>query len=183
MKRKLLLAAASAAVLAGCDYTVPLAETPELPIDTALVGAWVRTTKEGAEEHLLVLPLSKNEDLVSFPARSKDAMFARACLCKSAGMALVQMTWFGTAQGVTLAEGRVYQYATFSVAGDTLKARLLNADVVDREAATPAALAAAIEANRKDPHLFRDVLEFKKVKPPDDPNAPPKRPPVPAAWQ
>ena len=66
---------------------------------------------------------------------------------------------------------------------DTLKGRLLNTDVVDRESASPAALASAIEANRESPNLFRDLWEFTKEKPPADPNAPPKRPPMPAAWR
>ena len=183
MKTNVLLATACAAVLVGCDYTVPLTETAELPIDAALAGSWERTTQQGEKQRLLVLPLSKNEYLVSFPARTKDAMFARASLCKTAGLTLLQLAWFGTAQGVTPEDGRVYQYATYTVAGDTLKGRLLNADVVDRESASPAALASAIVANKESPNLFRDLWEFTKEKPPADPNAPPKRPPMPAAWR
>jgi len=183
MKTNSLLALVCAAVLAGCDYKVPLAEKPELPIDMHLVGAWERTTPEGAIQRLLVLPLGKNEYLVSFPAGEKDAMFARASLCKTAGMTLVQMDWFGTAQGVTPEDGRVYQYASYSITDDTLKGRLLNADVVDREASSSAALSAAIEANVENTQLFRDIMEFKRAKPPTNPNSPLKRPPMPAAWR
>ena len=183
MKSTVLLALTCAAVLAGCDYKVPLTEKPELPIDTHLVGAWERTTLEGAIQRLLVLPLGKNEYLVSFPAGSRDAMFARASLCKTAGLTLLQLDWFGTAQGDTPEDGRVYQYASYSVKDDTLKGRLLNADVVDREASSTAALSAAIEANAENANLFREVWEFKKAKPPTNPNAPLKRPPMPAAWR
>ena len=183
MKTNSLLALVCAAVLAGCDYKVPLAEKPELPIDMHLLGAWERTTPEGAIQRLLVLPLGKNEYLVSFPAGSRDAMFARASLCKTAGLTLLQLDWFGTAQGDTPEDGRVYQYASYSVKDDTLKGRLLNADVVDRDVSSAAGLSAAIEANRDNPKLFRDAWEFTRAEDPAKPGAPPKRPPIPAAWR
>ena len=183
MKTNVSLALFCAALLAGCDFTVPLAPTSDTPIDNALVGAWERTTNNGARQRLLVLPLSKTEYLVSFPAGEKDAMFARATLCKAADLTLLQLAWFGTAQGATPEDGRVYQYASYDVTGDTLKGRLLNAEVVDRDVSSTAALAAAIEANRESPKLFRDLWEFTKAKVPADPNAPLKRPPMPAAWR
>lgn len=184
MQKNALLALACAAALAGCDYDVPLAEKPEQAIDTALVGAWARTMPEGkTEERLLILPLGKNEYLVSYPASSPRAMFARACLCKAAGLPLVQFTWFGTAEGTTFDDAGVYQFASCTVTGDTLKGRLLNADVVDRNAASPAALATAIEANKENAHLFREEMVFKKVEPPPQADAPRKRPPIPDAWR
>ena len=183
MRLNTLFAMVFAAAAAGCDYTVPLAEKPERAIDAALVGAWERTTGQGEIERLLVLPLGKTEYLVSFPAGSKDAMFARACLCNAAGLTLVQLTWFGTARGALPEDGRVYQFASCTVAGDTLKGRLLNGDVVDRDANSSAALATAIEANKENANLFREEMIFTKVKPAADPNAPFKRPPMPAAWR
>ena len=183
MRMNALLAAACAAALAGCDYTVPLTEKPELAIDKALLGAWERTSDQGEVQRLLVLPLGKTEYLVSFPAGSKDAMFARACLCKAAGLTFVQLTWFGTARGAVADDRRVYQFVSYSVAGDTLTGRLLNPDVVDRNAASSATLAAVIEANKENAKLFREELVFTKVKPPADPNAPLTRPPMPAAWR
>jgi len=71
MKKNLLLAVASAVTLAGCDYTVSLTDAPELPIDKALVGSWERTTNQGERQHLLFLPISKTEYLVSFPPEKK----------------------------------------------------------------------------------------------------------------
>lgn len=184
MKTNAFLAVACAAALAGCDYTVPLTATPDRPIDPALVGLWERQDEaQGGAEKLLVLPLGKNEYLVSYPANSKNALFARATLCKAADLTLLQLTWFGTALGTVADDARIYQYATFTVAGDTLKGRLLNGDVVDRDAASAAALIAAIEANADSPKRFRDEWTFTKIKPPPDPHAALKRPPMPAGWQ
>lgn len=183
MKTKALLLAACAIALAGCDYTVSLVKTPERAPDDALVGLWERTTLQGEVQRLLVLPLNDTEFLLSFPAGSKDAMFARVTQTEAAGLPLLQLTWFGTAQGVTPDDARIYQYAACTVEGDTLKGRLLNADVVDRESASPAALVAAIEANRQAAKLFRDTWEFTRVKAPETTATPPKRPPIPAAWR
>ncbi len=175
--------AAVAACLTGCDYTVQLAKTPELPIDKALVGSWSRTDDNDPAQRLLVLPLGPNEYLVSFPAGEKDAMFARACLCKAGEWTLAQVTWFGTARGVTPDDDRVYQYAAYTVKGDTLQVGLLNADVVKRDVTTAEALVKALGSNRQNPDLFREAMTFKREPPPTDPNARLKRPPVPAAWQ
>jgi hypothetical protein len=41
----------AAVLLAGCDYTVPLAEKPETQIDTALVGQW-QITLDGKDVRL-----------------------------------------------------------------------------------------------------------------------------------
>jgi len=183
MKTLAFLSAACAAVLAGCDYTVPLAETPDTPVKPELAGLWERTDDRGKQERLLVLPQGSTEYLVSYPAGSKKALFARAALCQAGDLTLLQLKWFGTAEGAPADTPRLYQYATFTVTGDTLTGRLLNADVVDRDAASTEALLAAIEANAGDVHLFRETWTFTKVKPPEPADAPPKRPPVPAAWQ
>ena len=183
MQLKVAMTAVVLAFLTGCDYTVSLVKKPELPIDQALVGAWSQSDGNDKTERLLVLPLGPNEYLVSFPAGEKTAMFARACLCHAANRTLAQLTWFGTAQGVLPEDNRVFQYAAYSVKGDTLYVNLLNADVVKRDAASAEALIQAISANTNNPDLFRETMTFKKEKPPADVNAPVTRPPVPAAWR
>lgn len=172
---------AAAVLLAGCDYTVPLAEKPELPIDKALVGRW-ETTVDGKAAQLLVLAFSPDEYLAVYPAETPDALYARACLCGGTDFALVQLRWFGSANARADFGTCAYQYAAYSVDGDKLVVRLLNPAVV-KPADTAAALLAAIKANNANPELFREEMRFTRVKPPADPNAPVKRPPIPAAWQ
>lgn len=183
MKLEAWMVAGLSAFLAGCDYTVQLVKTPEIPIDKALVGAWSRPVKNDQTERLLVLPLGPAEYLVSFPAEGKNALFARACHSRTGDWKLVQLTWFGTARGTVPEDARVYQYAVYTVKGDTLQIGLLNADVVKRDVTTSEALLRALEANRNNPDLFREAMVFKKEQPPPDPNAPPKRAPMPAGWQ
>lgn len=183
MNLKAWAVAGFSSFLAGCDYTVQLVKAPEISVDRALVGAWSRTADDGRQERLLILPLGPAEYLVSFPAEAKNAMFARACHSRAGDWKLVQLAWFGTARGQVPDDSRIYQYAVYTVTGDTLKIGLLNADVVKRDVTTAEALIRSLEANRDNPALFREAMTFKKEPPPADPNAPLKRPPVPAGWQ
>ena len=161
---KKLMAIVACTVLVGCDYTVPLVKTSEIGIDSRVVGLWQRSQGDGQTESLLVLPLSKQDYLVSFPAGSTNAMFARACLCRSADKTLVQLEWVGTARAKLLENNRAFQFAEYSVAGDTITIRLLNADLVKRDVKSPAELAKAIADNKEKPDLFRNEMVFRKVK-------------------
>lgn len=161
---KKLMAIVACGVLVGCDYTVPLVRTPALGIDSGVVGLWQRSKEDGQKESLLVLPLNKQEYMVSFPAGSKDAMFARACLCRTADKTLVQLEWVGTAQGKLPEGNRVFQFATYAVGGDTITVRMLNADVVKKDAKSTDELANAIVNNKDTPDLLRDKMVFTKIK-------------------
>ena len=161
MKRLLLLAACAA--LAGCDYTVPLAKAPSMDADTSLVGLWERIGENGQPESLLVLPLGKQEYMVSYPAAAKDGMFARACLVRCAGRTLAQIEWIGSARGKLPDDGRLWQFASYERSGDRLKVRMLNADTVSRDVKTTEELAAAIGKNKDSADLFRAEMVFTKA--------------------
>lgn len=187
MKKNVLLTVICSAALAGCDYSVSLTDTPEQPIDRAIIGSWVHTSEQGKEERLLILPLSRTEYLVSFPAGGKDAMFARACFCQAVGRTLVQLKWFGTARGTMADSGSLYQYAIYKQTGNKLEFRLLNADVVDRNITSREAFLAALKAAKDRPDLFCEpvTFTFEPTNKPAEPQAGemPKRPPIPAAWR
>lgn len=163
--KKMLVVSAVCALLAGCDYTVPLVETAGMPIDVGVVGLWQRVDADNNSERLLVLPLNEREYLVVYPAESKEALFACGSLWRNEGFTLVQLDWFGTAQGKLPEDRRTFQYADYSLEADKLTLRLLNPEAVTRDAASTAALSAAIAANLKNPQLFRAAMVFSKVKP------------------
>lgn len=164
MKRVLPLVLVVFAAFAGCDFKVPLVDTPELPIDKAVIGLWERAKAPGETERLLVLPLSPREYLVSFIGSDGDRLYARACHCTVARIRLVQLKWFGTSAGKVPDDDRVYQFASYSVSGDNLRVRMLNTNVVDPEASSPSALAHAIGEAQQNVALFREEIAFKKVK-------------------
>jgi hypothetical protein len=162
MKR--LLALVVCWILTGCEYTAPLVKTPGLEIDPSITGFWQRAKEDGQKESLLVLPLNKREYLVSFPAGSENSMYARACLCRTADMTLVQMEWIGTAKGDLPSDNRVFQYATYTVSSNSITIRMLNADVVKKDVTTTRALSRSIADNKGKPDLFRNEMVFKKIR-------------------
>lgn len=163
MKRVMLVLLVVGTLLAGCDYTVPLVKTPDIKIDNAITGLWQKTGDTGKIENLLVLPMSEQEYLVTFPAGSENAMFARACLWRGAGLTLVQLNWFGTAQGKVPDDNKTFQLVSCAIEGDTMKVRLLNPDVFPKRVALSDDLAKTIAAKKDDPKLFRAEMVFQKV--------------------
>jgi hypothetical protein len=161
MKKWLIVLACG--LLAGCDYTVPLLKTPGREIDKSVLGLWLAKTDDGKIEQLLVLPLAKNEYLVSYPSDAKDGMFARACLCRTDDKTLVQLKWLGTAEGKVPDDERVFQFLSYSISGDKLTVRLLNTDAVNKDVASTKELAKSIAANRDNPNLFKEGVVFTKV--------------------
>ncbi len=162
MKRLMLVIACG--ILVGCDYTVPLVRTPEMKIDPSVLGLWERTKEDGDKESLVVLPLGQQEYLVSFPSESIDAMFARACLCVCAGKTLVQLEWIGSAQGSRPEGGRAFQYAMYSIKGESIAVRMLNTEVVKKEVNSSVELAKLITDNKDAHDLFGNEMVLKKVK-------------------
>ena len=104
-----------------------------MAIDPGLVGLWQRTKEDGQTESLLVLPFNKQEYLVSFPSGAQDAMFARACLCRSGDQTLAQLEWIETARAKLPADRRVFQFAAWSLDNGTLTVRLLNPEIVKKD--------------------------------------------------
>lgn len=162
MKRLILLVAC--ALLVSCDYTVPLVTTPDMEIDRSAIGLWQGADEDGTTQSLLLLPLSSKEYMISFPSGTKDSMYARACLCKAAGKTLVQIQWFGSGDGKSPDDNRIYQYASYSVTGDSLSFRLLNDEVVNKDAKSSAELSKEIAKNIDNPKLFKKPTVFRKVK-------------------
>lgn len=150
--------------LVGCDYTVPLVAKPETKIDPAVLGVWEREMPDGKRERLLVLPLGETEYLVSFPAETADALYARACLGQVGEEPIIQLQWFGTARGALAKDERVYQYAVYQVGEGTLSVRMLNSETVSKEVKSPAELSRAIAEGMDEPDLFREPMVFQRVK-------------------
>ncbi|MDD5261107.1 MAG: hypothetical protein PHD76_04590 [Methylacidiphilales bacterium] len=162
MKNLLILSACI--LLAGCDYTAPLVKTPSEDIDKTVVGQWQRELKESNKsEKLLVLALDSKEYLVVYSTEHGNTIYARGCLCHAAGLTFVQLKWFGNGQAEAPDDNRVYQFVGYSVAGNKLTVRMLNPDVVKRDAATSEELAREILAAKDNPHRFKEEMVFTKA--------------------
>ena len=151
------------AVLAGCDYDVKLVDTPNVPVNKALAGSWELATENPTDiDRMDITLLSENEYKIVWHMDAEKSLHARACICNSADLKLIQITWLGAEPDFTMGDMHVYQYAAYDLDGDKLTIRMLNADVVNKKAKTPAELLAAIKANKENPKLFREELSYKR---------------------
>ena len=149
--------------VAACDYKIALVQKPSIKIDKKLIGVWERSNDQGKIEKLLILPLNEYEYLISFPAESKNSMFAKACFFKCSGKTLVQLCWLGTSKGVISNDGRDFQYAVYTIKNNQLRASLLNTAVVNKNIASDSELVNAIKKNINDPKLFKKPMVFERT--------------------
>jgi hypothetical protein len=147
----------------SCDYTIPLVDPPQLPIDKNLLGVWEQSKEEDEVEQLLVLPLNANEYMISYPHRSSEALFARAWLVDCAGKTLLQIQWIGNSRGDTADDHRVYQVASYSIKSHQLAMGLLNASVIHKDISSSAELMDAIQRNKNNPKLFTGEMIFRRA--------------------
>lgn len=160
--RKLAIAMVALAILPACDYTTALVTTPEIEIDSRVIGLW--ESGADADPRLLVLPLNPKECLAAITAEDDETTYGHVCLARVGELTLAQIRWIGRGSGELPEDGQaVYQYAAYSVEGDTLTFRLLNPDVVSKEVATADALREAIKAAADDPNLFREPQTLTRV--------------------
>ena len=160
---KKLMAVLLGLACVGCDYTVPLVTSPQLPIDRQLVGLWERVDGGGPKEQLLVLPSGKCEYSITCPVASTNGMVGRACLAQAVGKMLVQIEWLGTTDGSLPENERVYQYASYAIKGAELEVRLISGAVVSKDVKTAADLTKSLEANKDKQDLFCAPMTFKKL--------------------
>jgi hypothetical protein len=149
---------------AGCDFKTPLVTTPDLDTDPALMGLWRITEPEGDSANLLVLPLNKREYLVSYPAGTEHALFARGCHWRSGEARLVQLDWFGTAKGAGVNTSESFQFARYTITDDTLRVEMVQATAIPGEITRTEDLARSILDQWKTPELFGEVAVFTRIR-------------------
>jgi hypothetical protein len=160
-RTRILLLSIACTVLAGCDFRVPLADTPELAIDSRAIGLWERTKPDGKSERL---PLNDHEYFVSWPEGAHHELFASAHLVEFSGKTLVQIKRFGASDGTVPDDDRVFRIATYAQSGDELEIRLLDAEVIGKDFRSSADLARVVEAHGDNPTLFRDKMVFNRIR-------------------
>jgi len=145
--------AASALLLAGCNYDVPLTAKPTHKIDARLLGDWTVVDKESQkEEHLSVRALDDNTYVVAF-----DDDIYRAFHSDFAGAAFVSVQDLN-------ADNRKYVYFTWQLSADNTQLTLqgVSNKIVPESTKDRAGLQKLIKANLANPALFGDPLTFSR---------------------
>jgi len=153
-----------ALILCGCDYEIPLVTQPSENIDPKLYGTWIHQRSNEEEQQLLILPMSTCEVLVVYPVNTKETMYGRCAIWSPDELDLFQINWFGKADGSLPPNKRTYQYAAWSLNGNTLNVHLLNPQLIEPSIASATQMADKIISNVAEPNLFREVMVFKRGK-------------------
>jgi hypothetical protein len=160
--KKVIFTLISLLLITSCDYKVAIVEKPSMQINDKLIGTWERTNEQNKIEKLLILPIDKYEYFIAYPLGNK-AMFAKACFANIADKILVQIKWFGTAEGVIPKDGRVYQYAEYTLGKNQLHIQMLNTNIINKDIKTSSELKNTIKVNIDNPKLFYNPMNFEKV--------------------
>jgi hypothetical protein len=144
------LFAATALLLAGCNYDEALTAKPTRPVDERLVGIWLGG--ENGREQMVVRQL----DYYSYVVSMDDDLY-RAYHSEFAGTA------FFSVQDLN-SDYRLYLYLTaeLSADGHQLTLRTVSNKVVPESTKGRAALQELIQANLANPGLFGDPIVFKR---------------------
>ena len=144
------LLAATALLLAGCNYDVSLTAKPTHKVDARLLGVWL-----GGDEGKDPMVVRSLDDSTYVVAMDDDLY--RAFHSDFAGTA------FLSAQELN---GRLYLYltATLSTDGRQLTLRTVSTKVVPESTKGRAALQKLISANLANPQLLGDPLVFTRKK-------------------
>jgi len=153
-------------VLSGCEYSVPLVEKKDVPIDESVLGLWEQVPDKSESgkpaDMMQVLKYSDTDYIVHYPT-GKDGMYLRAYPVKIDDKVYVQTQLIGTKDGPAENKDRKFHVVAYSVLGGVLEMKLLNSELVDKNLQDSAKLMESFLKSKDDKNLFKDPCRFKKI--------------------
>ena len=135
-------------LLAGCDYDVPITETPTRRVEPRLVDTWTPLMADRENEKLRILRVDDSRYAIFYEGEVYVAHHSDI-----AGTPLVSVRTCGK-----------YLYFAWELSGDgqRLTLRQVNNKVVPTETHDSGAVVRLIEANRSNPYLLDDGFEYSR---------------------
>lgn len=163
--RKLAWPALLGVLLAGaCVYDVPVTTDHAIPIDEAILGAWV-SVPEGNDDPVQtrILRFSETEYVVHYLEDDWELYF-RAYPIKVGGVAAVQLEVLGDEDEVVEPDASErYTVAAYRLLNGKLEVRTLNSELISADIADGESLRAAILEHEGHPGLFNEPGLFQRV--------------------
>ena len=148
---KKLILPAILLLLAGCDYEVPLGQTPAAPADPALSGTWAgQLTDEKPVS--MEIKISDTDYLVIYTVGS-DTLTFNGFEVKANDLNLIQLAMKDN-------EKTLYSFFKYSLTPEGLSVYRLNPEVVSAKCQTAEELLKDINLHRQNPFLFTEPLKF-----------------------
>lgn len=140
--------------LAGCDYEVPLSQTPSAPANPALAGTWAGQSADG-KTVAVELKTSGTDYSVTYTEGS-DSITFKGFEVKAAGLNLIQL------ELQNADNQNKYLFVKYELTPEGLSVYRLNSEVVSAKCKTSEELLGDITVHRQNPFLFAEPLKFTK---------------------
>jgi len=149
------------AFLAGCEYEVPLSQTPSAPANPALAGTWITTGTAGKNSIVMTVKTSATDYGVTYIQNNQTNCFS-GFEVRVDDLNLLQLKL------LTIDEKqpqKLYVFAKYERTADSLAVYLINPDVVSSKCQTTEELRKDFALHRNNPFLFNEPLKFSKSAP------------------
>ncbi|NOU36419.1 MAG: hypothetical protein HOO88_06580 [Kiritimatiellaceae bacterium] len=137
--------------LAGCDYDIPLSQTPSAPANPALAGKW--SGQPANEKPVRIEIKTSGTDYSVIYTEGGDELTFKGFEIKAAGLNLIQLE-------LKDAEKQKYLFAKYELTPDGLSVYRLNPEVVSAKCQTAEELLNDLAVHRNNPFLFSEPLKF-----------------------
>ncbi len=138
-------------LLAGCDYEIPLSQTPSASANPALAGTWAGQLTDEKPVSMEV-KTSGTDYLVTYTEGNNTLTF-RGFEIKAGGLSLIQLAMKDN-------EKTLYFFVKYSVDLEELSIYRLNPEVVSAKCQTTEELLSDLTVHRNNPFLFTEPLKF-----------------------
>jgi hypothetical protein len=140
-------------LLAGCDYEVPLCQTPSAPANTALAGTWAGKSTDEKPVSLEIKTSGTDYNVIY--TEGSDALAFKGFEIKVAGLNLIQLE-------LQNSEKQKYFFAKYALTAEGLSVYRLNTEVISAKCQTTEELLKDIDVHRNNQFLFSEPLKFTK---------------------
>lgn len=155
--KKIIIMPAILLLLAGCDYEVPLSQTPSAPANPALAGIWIGQSTEG--KTVLLEIKTSGTDYNATYTEGSDTLTFQGFEVKAAGQNLIQLKLQG-ADSPDSKNKYLFTKCELSPAG--LSIYRINTEVVSAKCQTTEELLNDLDIHKHNPFLFTEPLKFTK---------------------
>lgn len=151
-------------LLAGCDYEVPLSQTPSAPANPALAGIWIKASTNSNPDSMEIKTAGVDY-WITYTEPDTEASMSytfKGFEIHAAGMNLIQLEW----QQTYAAESKkTYIFAKLDLTPEGLSVYRLNDNVVSAACQTAEEMLNDIAVHRNNPFLFSEPMKFTKSVP------------------
>jgi hypothetical protein len=143
-------------MFAGCDYEVPLRNSPSGSINQSLLGKWDEQRTDGKSAIAEVKKANDQEYRITYTSEGTTLSFQGYAVCTN-GIDLLQLEWL---EAEAQNSKEKYLFLKVRRIPEGLLVERLNTEVVSSKCLTPDEFVESIAAHQQNPDLFTEPMKF-----------------------